>query len=248
MVSCKTRNEIELMRRAGQVVARTLEELKRQTRPGMTALELDGIADECIRSQGCTPAFFKLYDFPQSICISFNEEVVHGIPSRRVLKEGDIISYDVGATCRGWNADAAVTVGVGKISAEAEQLVRVTEKSLRCGIAQMRLGKHLHDVSAAVHDCVEGFGYGVVRECFGHGIGRKVHEDPQVPNFRQPNRGMALRKGMCLAVEPMITQGSDHIYTKPDKWTIVTTDGKLSAHFEHTIVVTDGEPYVLTAL
>ncbi len=246
MVSCKTRNEIVLMRRAGQVVGRTIEELTKYVRPGITALELDRIADDYIRSQDCTPAFFKLYDFPGHICISFNEEVVHGIPSQRVLKEGDIVSLDVGATYQGWNGDAAVTLPVGKVTSQVEKLLQATREAMLLGIAQARLGNHVHDIAAAIDDYATRRGFSVVEGWGGHGIGRKVHEEPSVPHNRQATRGMALRRGMCLAIEPMLNVGKADVYVKPDKWTIVTTDGKLSAHFEHSLAVTDGEPLILT--
>lgn len=247
MVSCKTKGEVEHLRRAGQVVGKTIEELKKYVKPGITSLELDRIADEYIRSQGCTPAFFRLYDFPGHICISFNEEVVHGIPSKRVLKEGDIISLDVGATYKGWNGDSAVTLPVGKVSPVAEKLLRITQGSMYAGIEQMRLGNHLYDISAAVHSYIEKNGFSVVTQYVGHGIGRKVHEDPQLPNFRQATRGMSLRRGMCLAIEPMVNVGTPETVILPDKWTVITKDGKLSAHFEHSVAITDGEPIILTA-
>lgn len=247
MVSCKTRGEVELLRKAGQVVGKTIEELKKYVKPGITSFELDRIADEYIRSQGCTPAFFRLYDFPGHICISFNEEVVHGIPSKRVLKEGDIISLDVGATFKGWNGDSAVTLPVGKVSPVAEKLLKVTQGSMYAGIEMMRLGNHLYDISAAVHSYIERNGFSVVTQYVGHGIGRQVHEDPQLPNFRQATRGMALRRGMCLAIEPMVNVGTPETVIMPDKWTVVTKDGKLSAHFEHSVAITDGEPIILTA-
>lgn len=248
MVSCKTKGEIELMRRAGQVVGQTIAHLSKYTKPGITPLELDQIADDYIRSQDCTPAFFRLYDFPGHICIAINDEVVHGIPGDRALKEGDIITYDVGATYKGWNADAAFTFPVGKVSPEAERLLRVANESLYKGLEQIRLGNHVNDISAAVYDHVRRHGYTVIPDWGGHGIGRKVHEDPHVPNSPQATRGMALRKGMCLAVEPMVNMGKADIYTKPDKWTICTKDGQLSAHFEHSIAVTDGDPLILTAV
>lgn len=246
MISCKTKGEVELMRKAGQVVGQTIQELQKHVRPGITALELDQIADDYIRSKGCTPAFKGLYGFPGSICISFNEEIVHGIPGKRVLKEGDIISLDVGATYKGWNGDAAATFPVGKVSGQAEKLLKVTEKATMLGIDQIRLGHHLYDISNAIHDYVEENGFSVVTQYVGHGIGRKVHEDPQVPNFRQQTRGLALRRGMCLAVEPMVNIGTYETVVKPDKWTVVTKDGSLSAHFEHSIAVTDGDPLILT--
>jgi methionyl aminopeptidase len=246
MISCKTKGEIELMRYAGQVVGKTLEELRIHIRPGITSLELDKIAEEFILSQGCIPAFKGLYKFPGSVCISFNEEVVHGIPGSRALKEGDIISLDVGATYKGWNGDAAATFPVGKVSAQAEKLMRVTKQATLIGVEQIRLGRHLFDISGAIHNYVEENGFSVVTQYVGHGIGRKVHEDPQVPNFRQRTRGLPLRKGMCLAVEPMVNVGTYETVVKPDKWTVITKDGSLSAHFEHTIAVTDGEPFILT--
>jgi methionyl aminopeptidase len=246
MISCKTKGEIELMRYAGQVVGKTLEELKSHIRPGITSLELDKIAEEYILSQRCIPAFKGLYKFPGTVCISFNEEVVHGIPGSRVLKEGDIISLDVGATYKGWNGDAAATFPVGKVSAQAEKLMRVTKQATLIGVEQIRLGKHLFDISGAIHNYVEENGFSVVTQYVGHGIGREVHEDPQVPNFRQRTRGLPLRKGMCLAVEPMVNVGTYETVVKPDKWTVITKDGSLSAHFEHTIAVTDGEPFILT--
>ncbi len=246
MVVCKTKNEIEQMRRAGQVVGRTLEELAKNVRPGVSALELDRIADDFIRSQGCTAAFFKLYGFPEHICISFNEEVVHGIPSRRVLKEGDIISFDVGAIYQGWNGDAAMTFAVGQVSAQATQLLRVTQEAMMLGIEQMRLGHHLNDIGAAIQAHVDQYGYSIVRDWGGHGIGRKLHEDPHVMHYRQPTSGMGLRKGMCLAVEPLVNVGGPEVLVRPDKWTVVTKDGQLSAHFEHSIAITDGDPYILT--
>ncbi len=246
MVSCKTRGEIELMRKAGQVVGQAIEVLARHIKPGITSGELDIIAEEFIRSKGMEPAFKGLYGFPGSVCISFNEEVVHGIPGKRVLKEGDIISFDVGATYKGWNADAAATYPVGQISAQARKLIDVTREATLIGIGEMRTGQHLYDISAVIHDYVERQGFSVVTQYVGHGIGRKVHEDPQVPNFRQNSRGMAFRKGMCLAIEPMVNVGTYETVVKEDKWTVVTKDGALSCHFEHSAAVTDGEPLILT--
>jgi methionyl aminopeptidase len=246
MVSCKTRGELALMQHAGQVVGQTLEELAKYVRPGVTSGELDKIAEDFIRAKGCEPAFKGLYGFPGSICISFNEEVVHGIPGKRVLKEGDIVSFDVGATYKGWNGDGAATFPVGKVSAQAEKLLKVTKEATIIGIKQMRMGCHLFDISSAIHDYVESHGFSVVTQYVGHGIGRKVHEDPQVPNFRQPTRGMSLRRGMCLAIEPMVNIGTYETVVKEDKWTVVTKDGELSCHFEHSAAVTDGDPLILT--
>ncbi len=234
------------MRKAGQVVGQTIEMLTKHVRPGITSGELDKIAEEFIRSKGCQPAFKGLYGFPGAICISFNEEVVHGIPGDRVLKDGDIISLDVGATYKGWNGDAAATFPVGTISAQAEKLLKVTEQATYIGIDQMRLGNHVYDISSAIHNYVEQQGFTVVTQYVGHGIGRRVHEDPQVPNFRQNTRGMSLRKGMCLAIEPMVNVGSYETLLKEDNWTVVTKDGALSCHFEHSAAVTDGAPVILT--
>lgn len=246
MVSCKTKAEVDMMRVAGKVVGECIEMLAKQVKPGITAKELDLIAEEFIISKGCTPAFKGLYGFPGTVCISFNEEVVHGIPGSRVLREGDIISFDVGATYKGWNADAAATYPVGKVSDEALKLIEVTREATLIGISQMRLKNHLYDISNAIHEYVEKFGFSVVTQYVGHGIGRRVHEDPQVPNFRQPVRGMSLRKGMCLAIEPMVNVGTYETEVKPDKWTVVTKDGALSCHFEHTAAITDGDPQILT--
>ncbi|MEI6043992.1 MAG: type I methionyl aminopeptidase, partial [Chloroflexota bacterium] len=225
---------------------KTLETLGNHIRPGITSADLDKIAEDFIKSQDCTPAFKGLYGFPGSVCISFNEEVVHGIPGKRVLKEGDIISLDVGATYKGWNGDAAATFPVGKVSAQADKLIRVTKQATMVGVEQMRLGRYLFDISGAINNYVEENGFSVVTQYVGHGIGRKVHEDPQVPNNRQPKRGLPLRKGMCLAIEPMVNVGTYETVIKPDRWTVVTKDGSLSAHFEHSIAVTDGEPFILT--
>ena len=246
MISCKTKGEIALMRQAGRVVALTLEGLSRELKPGVSALELDEIAADIIRSHDCVPTFLGQYGFPRNICISFNEEVVHGIPTERRIKEGDIIKLDVGATYRGWVGDAAMSFGVGKVTTQVQKLLDVTRQATLLGIAQMRAGNHLHEISQAIHDYAEHNGLSVVVGYGGHGIGRKNHEDPHVPNNRQPTRGMQLRKGMCLAVEPMLNLGRAAVEVKSDKWTVVTSDGKLSAHFEHTAAITDGDPEILT--
>jgi methionyl aminopeptidase len=260
MVICKSKNEIQEMREAGRIAGRALEEIGKFVKPGVTANELDKIAEEFILSQGGIPTF-KGYDpgqrgynpkvggyngYPSTICISFNEEIVHGIPSKRALKEGDIVGIDIGATYKGWVGDTARTYMVGKVSDKAEQLVKVTEESLRLAIEQLRLGNHLFDISETINAYVEKFGFGIVRDYCGHGVGRLMHEDPNVPHYRQKTRGMPLRKGMVLAIEPMINLGTAQTRVKPDKWTVVTADGSLSAHFEHTSAVTDGDPIVLT--
>ncbi|MEI7556136.1 type I methionyl aminopeptidase [Candidatus Chlorohelix sp.] len=260
MVICKTKAEIAEMREAGRIAGHTLDVLEKNIRPGITANELDKIAEETIRSQGGTPTFkgydpgqrgydpkFRGYNgYPSTICISFNEEIVHGIPSKRALKEGDIIGIDIGATYKDWVGDTARTFMVGKVSDEARKLVEVTEQSLHIAIEKMRLGNYLFDISNAIADYVDKFGYGIVRDYCGHGVGHRMHEDPNVPHNRQQTRGMALRRGMVLAIEPMINLGTHQTRVKPDKWTVVTADGSLSAHFEHTIAITDGDPIVLT--
>ena len=248
MVTLKSAREIETMARAGRVVAGTLRLARERIQPGMTTEELDQLAEEFIRShEGATPSFKGLYDFPKSLCISINEEIVHGIPSpKRVMREGSIISVDVGVCIDGLHADSAATIPVGEVSPAAERLMAVTEECLRAGIAAVRAGGHVGDIGHAVQQVAESAGYGVVRELVGHGIGTRFHEDPQVPNYGAPRRGPRLLEGMTIAIEPMITAGDPAIRTLPDKWTVVTTDGSLSAHFEHTVAVTKDGARVLT--
>ena len=238
------------MRRAGRIVAGTIDRVLAVVRPGATTATLDAVAESYIRDRGATPSF-KGYrgTFPASICASLNEEVVHGIPSpKRILREGDVLSLDFGAIWEGYHGDAAVTVFVGEPpSAEAEKLVRVTEESLQAGIAQIRPGGRLSDVSNAIEQVVEGAGFSVVREYVGHGIGRSLHEDPQIANYGPPGRGPELRPGLVIAVEPMVNVGDWPTRVLPDDWTVVTADGSLSAHFEHTIAVTEGGHEILTA-
>jgi len=237
------------MRRAGRLVAETLDKLQHAVKPGMTTGDLDRIAYEHITKHGGVPSFKGYHGFPASICTSVNDEVVHGIPSkRRVLQEGDIISIDCGAIIDGWHGDAALTVAVGRTSPEMEDLMKVTEESLFKGIEQALPGKRLGDVSAAIQRHAESHGYGVVREYVGHGIGRQMHEDPQVPNWGTPGRGVLLKEGMALALEPMINAGKADVRVLKDDWTVVTQDGKWSAHFEHTVALTDNGPEVLTKL
>ena len=247
MIICKTKNEIELMRQAGRVVAIAIEETSKHIRPGISTLELDEIAADVIKSHDCIPTFKGQYGFPRNICISVNEEVVHGIPGHRKLKEGDIVKLDVGATYKGWVGDSAASFPVGKVSAQAQQLMDVTKEAMMLGIDQMRLGHYLHDIAEAIHSYIEKFGFSTVADYGGHGIGRKNHEDPFVPQSRQKTRGMQLRKGMCLAIEPMINVGTAKVHVIQDKWTVVTDDGKLSSHFEHSAAITDGDPIILTA-
>ena len=245
-ISFKTKGEVAMMQQAGAVVGQTIELLGKYTKPGITSGELDIIAEEFILSKGCTPAFKGLYGFPRSICISFNEEIVHGIPGDRVLKEGDIITYDVGATLKGWNGDGAATFAVGEITPQAQKLLDVTRKSMYMGIDKMRAGNHLYEIGAEIQEYVEKNGFNVVRQYVGHGIGRRVHEEPQVPNYAQGKPGMVLRKGMCLAIEPMVNVGTYDTVMLEDQWTVVTKDGALSCHFEHSAAITDGDPLILT--
>ena len=249
MVSIKSQSEIALMREAGKLLARTHEELKNAIRPGMSTLEIDQLGEKIIRGFGCIPSFLNYNGFPASICVSVNDEVVHGIPSKdRILMEGDIVSLDAGLIYKGYHADAARTYGVGKISSNAQKLIDVTKQSFFEGIKMAKDGNHLHDISNAIADYCESFGYGVVRDLVGHGIGKDLHEDPQIPNFRQRRRGIKLQKGMTLAIEPMINEGTYEVAWLDDDWTVVTDDGTLSAHYENTILITDGEPEILTIL
>ena len=237
------------MARAGRIVAGTLAHMREILRPGLSTEDLDAAAERYIRSHdGATPSFKGLYGFPKTLCTSIDVEIVHGIPSaKRVLAEGSIVSVDVGVQLEGLHADSATTLGVGKISPEAERLLAVTLECLAAGIQQARVGKHVGDIGHAVQTVAEGAGYGVVRELVGHGIGTRFHEEPQVPNYGTPKRGPRLLAGMTLAIEPMITIGDPATRTLGDKWTVVTADGSLSAHFEHTVAVTSNGPRVLTA-
>ena len=234
------------MRRAGAVVGEVLTLLKRSVEPGMTTKELDTIAHKEIVRHGAKPTFKGYRGFPASICASINEEIVHGIPSKRVLKEGDIIKVDVGATLDGFIGDAAVSMAVGQISPEATALMDATRQSLEEGIKAARPGNRVGDIGAAVQQFGEARGYGVVREFVGHGVGRFLHEDPQVPNYGQPGLGPLLRPGMCIAIEPMFNMGDWRTRILDDQWTVVTADGQLSAHFEHSIAITEDGPEILT--
>jgi methionyl aminopeptidase len=248
MVTLKSTREIEAMARAGDILARTLARLREMVRPGVTTEDLDAEAEAFIRShKGARPSFKGLYGFPKTLCVSIDEEIVHGIPSsKRVLKEGSVISIDCGVFLEGLHADSATTVPVGRISADAQRLLCVTEKCLEAGLAAAVVGNHIGDIGHAVQTEAEGAGFGVVRELVGHGIGTRFHEDPQVPNYGAPKRGQRLQAGMTLAIEPMITIGSPETRTLADKWTVVTADGSLAAHFEHTVAVTPDGPKVLT--
>ncbi len=253
MIHIKSESELKKMRRAGRIVAEVLERMRERVAPGVTTAELDALAEETIRGHNAIPSFKGYppgspHPFPASICASVNEELVHGIPGPRVLQEGDIISIDVGAIYEGYHGDAAVTLPVGEISEEARRLLEVTEGALYAGIAQARAGNRSGDISAAIQAYVERHGYNVVREYTGHGIGRQMHEEPQVPNFGQPGHGVLLRPGMTIALEPMVLSGDYHVRVLKDRWTVVSADGRLTAHFEHTIAVRDGEAEILTRL
>ena len=246
-VSIKTSREIELMKVAGKYLEEVHERLAEHIKPGITTWELDKIGEEMIRSLGCTPNFLNYNGFPASFCISLNDEVVHGIPSHsKVIQEGDLVKIDAGLIYKGYHSDAARTYAVGEVSPEARQLMDVTKQSFFEGIKQAKAGNHLYDISAAIGDYAESFGYGVVRDLVGHGIGTHLHEDPQIPNFRQHRPGLRLMPGMTLAIEPMINIGRADVEFMDDDWTVVTQDGTLSAHYENTILITDGEPELLT--
>ena len=246
-VSIKSANEIELMREAGRLLELVHEELAKNIRPGISTLELDQLGEKKIRSFGCIPNFLNYNGYPASFCISVNDEVVHSIPNKhKILQEGDIVSIDAGLIYKGMHSDAARTYGVGKISPQAQKLIDVTRQSFFEGIKYAKAGNHLHDISNAIDDYVSQFGFGIVEELVGHGIGHALHEDPQIPNFRQRRKGIRLMPGMTLAVEPMINLGRPDVEWLDDDWTVVTEDGSLSAHYENTILITDGEPEILT--
>ncbi|EOS28296.1 methionine aminopeptidase, type I [Lachnospiraceae bacterium 28-4] len=248
-VSIKSAREIALMRESGRILAEVHERLKEEIKPGISTYEIDRIGEKMIRSYGCTPSFLNYNGYPASICVSVNDEVVHGIPNKkRILKEGDIVSLDAGVIWKGYHSDAARTHGVGEISKEAQNLIDATRQSFYEGIKMAVSGNHLNDISKAVDSYISSFGYGIVRDLVGHGVGANLHEDPQIPNFAQRRRGTKLRAGMTLAVEPMINMGGWQVEWLEDDWTVVTKDGSLSAHYENTILITDGEPEILTIL
>ena len=248
MIILKSPEELEKMAHAGRVVASTRGRVLEAVEPGVTTADLDAIAAEHIRSSGALASFKGYRGFPASICASVNEELVHGIPGDRVLRDGDLLSLDFGAIWEGYHADSAISVFVGGAppSGDAEKLVRVTEDALEAGLSQVRQGGRLSDIGHAVQQVVEGAGFGVVREYVGHGIGQSLHEDPPIPNYGEPGRGPELRPGMALAIEPMVTLGGWATRVLDDEWTVVTADGSLCAHFEHTVALTDGGPRVLT--
>ena len=248
MITIKNREQIEKMRKAGKLTAEAIEAVHKAIHPGVTTKELDAIAEDYIRSRGGTPSFKGYGGFPGSICASVNEEVVHGIPSDRKLQEGDIIGIDCGVLLDGWQGDSAATFAVGKISADAQNLIDITRQSFYEGLKMCHPGMRLGDIGHAVQSYAESHGCGVVRDLCGHGIGREMHEDPEVPNFGKPGHGLRLVKGLVIAVEPMINLGTWRVRTLNDGWTCVTADGSLSGHYEHTIAITDGEPELLTLL
>lgn len=246
-VSVKSAKEIELMREAGRLLEIVHDELAKMIKPGISTLDIDREGEKIIRSFGCVPNFLHYNGYPASICVSVNDEVVHGIPSKhRILQEGDIVSLDAGLIYKGFHSDAARTHAVGKISPEAQKLIDVTRECFFKGIEFAKAGHHLHEISAAIGAYAESFGYGVVQDLVGHGIGRALHEDPQIPNFAQKRRGIRLVPGMTLAIEPMINAGTWQVAWLDDDWTVVTEDGSLSAHYENTVLITDGEPEILT--
>lgn len=249
MIHLKTATEIEAIARAGEIIARLFDALPAEVQPGVTTGAIDAFSEAFIRDhRGAEPAFKGLYGFPASVCASVNDEVVHGIPDPgRRLVEGDIVTVDVGVRLEGWYADAAITLPVGAIDAQARRLLDVTRDALRRGIAQACPGNNLGDIGHAIQDAAEGAGFAVVRDLVGHGIGRGPHEEPQVPNFGRPGRGLRLQPGLVLAIEPMINEGRAPVRTRADRWTVVTLDRKRSAHFEHTIAVMDEGPRILTA-
>lgn len=246
-VTIKSEREIELMRESCRLLTIVHKEMEEKIRPGMSTKDIDILGDNLIRKLGCIPNFKNYNGYPASICVSVNDEVVHGIPSKkRILQEGDIVSLDAGLIYKGYHSDAARTHGVGKISPEAQKLIDVTRESFFAGVKMAREGNRLYDISNAIDAYIKPYGYGIVREMVGHGIGTKLHEDPQIPNFAQKRRGFRLQAGMTLAVEPMVNMGRADVEWLDDDWTLVTEDGSLSAHYENTILITDGEPEILT--
>ena len=246
-VTIKSAREIELMREAGRLLAEVHEEMAAFIKPGISTKDIDKLGEKLIREKGCIPNFLNYHGYPASVCVSVNDEVVHGIPNKhRILQDGDIVSLDAGLIYKGYHSDAARTHAVGNISKEAQQLIDVTRQSFFEGMKYAKAGNRLHDISNAIAAYAESFGYGVVRDLVGHGIGTELHEDPQIPNFKQARRGIKLVPGMTLAIEPMINAGTWEVCWLDDEWTVVSEDGSLSAHYENTVLITDGEPEILT--
>ncbi|MBE5038919.1 type I methionyl aminopeptidase [Ructibacterium gallinarum] len=246
MVAIKSKSEIEKMKVAGRITYETLEAVRKAVKPGVTTMELDRVAENYIRSQGCTASFKGYGGFPGSICASVNDEIIHGFPGERVLEEGDIVSVDVGACYKGYHGDACRTFAVGKIAPETQRLLDVTKQSFFEALAFAREGYRISDISRAVQEYVEKNGYSVLRNYCGHGVGADLHEDPEVPNYVTHMRGIRLRAGMCLAIEPMVCQGAKEYYVSGNEWTVCTRDGKMAAHYENSVLITSGDPYLLT--
>ena len=247
-INIKSEREIQLMRESCKILAKVHDELGKFIKPGITTADINKYGDELIRSFGCVPNFLNYEGYPASICVSVNEEVVHGIPGKRVIKEGDIVSLDAGLIYNGYHSDAATTYAVGEVCEECRKLMEVTKQAFFEGIKMAKAGNHLFDISNAIDDYVSQFGYGIVRELVGHGIGTRLHEEPQIPNFRQIKHGPRLMPGMTLAIEPMINMGRADVEWLEDDWTVVAEDGLPSAHYENTILITEGEPEILTLL
>ena len=246
-VTIKSEREIQLMREAGKILAKVHEELAQEVKAGMTSYQIDKICEEIIRGYGCIPSFLGYEGYPGSVCISINDEVVHGLPSKdKIVRDGDIVSLDTGVIYRGYQSDAARTIAIGEISKEAQQLIDVTKQSFFEGIKFAKEGNHLYDISKAIQNFVEANGFSVVRDLVGHGIGKEMHEEPQIPNFKPIGRGMKLRAGMTFAIEPMVNAGVYDVWMLDDDWTVVTKDSKKSAHYENTILITEGEPEILS--
>ena len=248
MVILRLPDEIEKARASNRIVAEVLSKLRERVRPGVRTRDLDKFAEEIAEKKGAKPAFKGYNGFPYALCVSVNEVVVHGMPSERILEEGDIVGLDFGVYYQGFFGDATVTLPVGKVTEKASRLMQITEQSLYAGIAQAKDGNRLGDISAAVQDMVEDAGYSIVRDFVGHGIGKNLHEDPQIPNFGEKGRGIELRSGMILAIEPMVNEGKYKVQVLPDGWTVITKDGSLSAHFEHSVAITDNGPEILSKL
>lgn len=246
-VTIKSEREIQLMREAGKILAKVHEELAQEVKAGMTSYQIDKICEEIIRGYGCIPSFLGYEGYPGSVCISINDEVVHGLPSKdKIIRDGDIVSLDTGVIYKGYQSDAARTIAIGEISKEAQQLIDVTKQSFFEGIKFAKEGNHLYDISKAIQNFVEANGFSVVRDLVGHGIGKEMHEEPQIPNFKPIGRGMKLRAGMTFAIEPMVNAGVYDVWMLDDDWTVVTKDSKKSAHYENTILITEGEPEILS--
>ena len=248
MILLKSSDELEIMREGGRILAKVMRAMSDAVAPGVTPLELDQIGHEMISNSGATPSFLNYRGFPKSVCISVNEQVVHGIPDARPLVEGDIVGLDLGVFYQGYHTDSAWTFAVGEVSDKAKRLLSITKESLYQGIAKARPGNRIGDIANTVQRYVESNGYSVVTELVGHGIGKSLHEDPSVPNYGKPKTGPAIREGMTFCIEPMVNEGTHKVKTLPDNWTLVTADGKLSAHFEHTVAVTKNGPMILTEL